>query len=372
MNPQTPCGHHPPCPARGQGGQRHLRVPSPAEPRDRWTTCGQTFAAPKDPPCSRGRPAAEVVTRGLTRRRHGCPPQAIVAACGVEERPGAAGLTRAGPHGERGPQPVVQQGGVDVPHVHAAAWWVTRVGRRGWRALARAVPSRRWLGGVSSPQRDVGWLTRLRPRVRACARPLAIWGCVDGVARDVAAGLRGWRYPVHPGRPGRPRLVREQGGLLGPMVQRDVHRRVVSGERRVVRGTSAASAAVWAAAGGGTGINTADRERRNATCRAALAPLVRRGRASAHPETLVTAGRWRVGCADHGCWRQESVRVAAPRGAPWQWQARTPALAAGLTHHRGTMPERLCDHVPRPAWVAPKRRGRPPKREQQPAMALAV
>ena len=51
MNPQTPCGHHPPCPARGQGGQRHLRVPSPAEPRDRWTTCGQTFAAPKDTPC---------------------------------------------------------------------------------------------------------------------------------------------------------------------------------------------------------------------------------------------------------------------------------------------------------------------------------
>jgi hypothetical protein len=372
MNPQTPGGHHPQGPARGQGGQRHLRVQSPAEQRDRWTTCGQTVAATTETPCSRWRTAAEVVTRVVTRRSHGCPTQAIVAAFGVEERPVAAWLTRAGPHGERGHQHVVQQGGVDVPHVHADAWWVTRVGRRGWLALALAVPSRRWLGGVSSPPRDVGWLTRLRQRVRACARTLALWGCVDGWASDVAAGLRGWRYPVHPGRPGRPRWVREQAWLLGQRVQRDGHRRVVSGERRVVRGTAAASAAVVAAAGGGTGINTADRERRNATCRAALAPLVRRGRAIAPTETLVTAGRWRVGCADHGCWRQESWRVAAPSGAPWQWQARTPALAAGLTHHRGTMPERLGSHVPLPAWVAPTRRGRPPTRDQQPAMALAV
>ena len=156
------------------------------------------------------------------------------------------------------------------------------------------------------------------------------------------------------------------------MVKRYVQRRVVSVERRVVRGTSEAIAAVLAAAGGGTGINTAYIERLNATFRASLAPLVRRGRASAPTETLVTAGRWRVGCADHGCWRQESWRVAAPSGAPWKWQARTPALAAGLTHHRGTMPERLGSHVPLPAWVAPTRRGRPPTRDQQPAMALAV
>jgi hypothetical protein len=156
------------------------------------------------------------------------------------------------------------------------------------------------------------------------------------------------------------------------MVKRDVQRRVVSVERRVVRGTSEAIAAVLAAAGGGTGINTADIERLNATFRASLAPLVRRGRAIAHTETLVTAGMWLVGCADNFCWLHESLRVAAPRGAPWKWQERTPAMAAGLTHHRGTMPELLCSQVPLPAWVAPKRRGRPPKRDQQPAMALAV
>ena len=37
-------------------------------------------------------------------------------------------------------------------------------------------------------------------------------------------------------------------------------------------------------------------------------------------------------------------------------------MAAGLTHHRWTMLELLRYQVPLPPWVAPKRRGRPPKR----------
>jgi transposase-like protein len=122
MNPQTQCCHNPQCPARGQVGQRNIRVHSQAEQRYRCTTCGQTFAATKDTPFYRLRTAADVVTLVLTLLSHGCPTQAIVAAFGVEERPVAAWLTRAGPHGERGHQHVVQQGGVDVPHVHADAW----------------------------------------------------------------------------------------------------------------------------------------------------------------------------------------------------------------------------------------------------------
>jgi hypothetical protein len=76
------------------------------------------------------------------------------------------------------------------------------------------------------------------------------------------------------------------------MVKRYVHRRVVSGERRVVRGPPEAIATVLAATGSGTDINTADIERLNATCRASLVPLVRRGRAIAHTETPVTVGMW--------------------------------------------------------------------------------
>ena len=40
-------------------------------------------------------------------------------------------------------------------------------------------------------------------------------------------------------------------------------------------------------------------------------------------------------------------------------QARTPAMAAGLTDHVWSVWELLCYKVAPPAWVAPKRRGRP-------------
>jgi len=246
------------------------------------------------------------------------------------------------------------------------------VGRRMWMAMALAVPSRLWLGGVISSQRDLVLSTTLRQMVRTCARTLAMLVCVDGLASDITACLRVFRYPVRTGRRGRPRLVREAGLLLGQVVKRYVQRRVVSVERRVVRGTAEAIAAVLAATGSGTGINTADIERLNATFRASLAPLVRRGRAIAHTETMLTAGMYLVGCAYNFCWLHESLRVAAPTGAPWKWQERTPAMAAGLTDHRWTIRELLRSQVPLPQWVAPKRRGRPPKRALQPAMAVAA
>jgi hypothetical protein len=249
---------------------------------------------------------------------------------------------------------------------------VKLVGRRVWMAMAMAVPSRLWLGGVISPQRDLPLITTLVQLVRACAHSLALLVCVDGLASDVTAFLRVFRHPVRTGHRGRPRLVRAHGVLLGHVVKRDIHRRVVRVERRVVQGTEAAIAVVLTTTGGGSGINTAYIERLNATCRASWAPVVRRGRATAHTEAGLTAGVWLVGCADHCCWRHDSLRVAAPAGACGKWQERTPAMAAGLTHHRWTMLELLRYQVPLPAWVAPKRRGRPPKRAGQLAMAVAA
>jgi hypothetical protein len=156
------------------------------------------------------------------------------------------------------------------------------------------------------------------------------------------------------------------------MVKRDARRRGVRGERRVVRGTEQAIALVLAATPTGPGSNTADLERLNATFRASLAPLVRRGRAIAHTEAVLTAGRWRVGCASNVCGLHDRRRLRAPAGACWKWQERTPAMAAGLTHHRWTRRELLRSHVPLTAWVAPKRRGRPPKRAFPQAMAVAA
>ena len=297
MNPQTQFCHNPQCPARGQVGPGNMRVHRQAEQRSRCTTCGQTFAATKDTPFYRLRTAADVVTLVLTLLSHGCPTQAIVAAFGVDERTVAAWVTRAGQHGQRVQQHMVQQGHGDLQHVPADELWVKLVGRRVWLAMAMAVPSRLWLGGVISGHRDLGLITTLVQLIRACGRRLTILGCVDGLASYVTAVRRVVRHPIRTGRRGRPRLVAEPGLLLGQVVKRDVQRRVVSVERRVVRGTEAAISALLAATHSGTGINTADIERLNATFRASLAPLVRRGRAIAHTEAALTAGMWLVGCA---------------------------------------------------------------------------
>jgi transposase-like protein len=372
MNPQTQFCHNPQCPARGQRGRGNIHVHSRAAQRYRCTTCGQTFAATKATPFYRLRTATDVVTLVLTLLSHGCPTQAIVAAFGVDERTVAAWLTRAGQHCERVHQHLVQQGRVDLQHVQADELWVKLVGRRVWMAMAMAVPARLWLGGVLSPHRDLVLITTLVQLVRSCARSLATLVCVDGLASYVTAFRRVFRHPVRTGRRGRPRLVQEPGLLLGQVVKRYVQRRVVNVERRVVQGTEAVIAAVLAATHSGTGINTAYIERLNATFRASLAPLGRRGRAIAHTEAGLTAGMWLVGCAYNFCWRHQSLRAAAPAGAPWKWQERTPAMAAGLTEHRWTMRELMYYQVPLPAWVAPKCRGRPSKRALQPVMAAAA
>ena len=115
---------------------------SQAQQRYRCTTCGQTFAATKDTPFYRLRTAADVVMFVLTLLSHGGPTQAIVAACGVEERPGAAWLTRPGQHVQRVHPHVAQHGRVDLQHVQGDERWVKLVGRRVWMAMAMAVPSR--------------------------------------------------------------------------------------------------------------------------------------------------------------------------------------------------------------------------------------
>jgi hypothetical protein len=252
-----------------------------------------------------------------------------------------------------------------------AELWVKGVGQRLWMAMALAVPSRLWLGGVISPHRDRALITELVQKVRACARSLALLVCVDGLASYVTAFLRVFRDPVHTGRRGRPRLVTEPGLLIGQVIKRYARRRVVKVVHRVVRGTATAIAKVLRATGG-TVINTAYIERLNATFRSALAPLARRGRALARKEAVLTAGMYLVGCAYNFCWYHDSLRLAAPENVPRKWQERTPAMAAGLTDHRWTLRELLLLKVPLPPWVAPKCRGRPPKLKLQPIMAMVA
>ena len=181
-----------------------------------------------------------------------------------------------------------------------------------------------------------------------------------------------FRHPVRTGQPGRPRRVLAEGFLLGQVVKSYVKGRVVGVRQRVVRGSLEAIAGVLKATGTGKGITTAYIERLNATFRGALAMLVRRGRAIAHKEAVLTAGMYLVGCAYNFCWHHESLRLAAAPCANHKWLERTPAMAAGLTDHRWSLLELLSCKVPLPAWVAPKRRGRPPKRAEPPLIAVTA
>ncbi len=372
MDPRSQFCHNPDCPDRGRVGQGNIGVFSQKERRYKCDTCGKTFAETSGTPFYRLRTAMDVVTLVLSLLCHGCPLQAIVAAFGFDERTVAEWQAKAGQHCERVHEHLVQQGQGDLQHVQADELWVKMVGRKVWMAMAMAVPSRLWLGGVISPHRDRALIQSLVQMVRRTAKSLAILVCVDGLSSYVTAFLRVFRNPIYTGLRGRPRLVLAQGLLLGQVIKRYAQRRVVSVTQRVVRGTPEAIAAVLAATSTGKGINTAYIERLNATFRASLGPLVRRGRALAHKAATLQAGMFLVGCAYNFCWYHESLRQPAPEGASRKWQERTPAMAAGLTDHRWTMLELLSYQIPLPAWVAPKRRGRPPKQAQQPALAVAA
>lgn len=374
MDPQTRFCPNAACPAGGQVGQGTIRVHSQRTARYRCTACGRTFAATTGTPFHRLQTAAETVTLVLTLLCHGCPLQAIVAAFGFDERTVAAWQARAGVHCQRVHAHLVQQGTLDLGHVQADELWVKVVGGRVWMAMAMAVPSRLWLGGVVSPHRDGALIAGLVRLVRACTGGIGagLLVCVDGLASYVTAFRRAFRVPVHTGQPGRPRLVLPAGFLLGQVVKQYAQRRVVAVAHRVVCGTSAAIAAALTATHAGTQINTAYVERLNATFRQHLVPLVRRGRAIARTHTVLTAGMYLVGCAHNLCWSHDSLRLAAAPGAPTKWLERTPAMAAGVTDHRWTMDDLLHYRVPVPARIMPKRRRRPTQPVRQRSTPLAA
>jgi transposase-like protein len=377
MDPQRQFCPNEGCAARGQVGQGNIRVHSWLEHRYRCLSCGRTFAATTGTPFFRVQTAVETVTLVVTLLAHGCPLQAIVAAFGFDERTVAAWQAKAGTHCQQVHAHLVQQGQLDLGHVQADELWGKHVGGRVWMAMALAVPSRLWLGGVVSPHRDGALIRGLVALVRACATGVGGVGtgllvCVDGLASYVTAFTHAFRVPVRTGRVGRPRLVLPDGFLLGQVVKQYAQRHVVGVGHRVVCGAPATIAAALTATHGGHVLNTAYIERLNAAFRQHLAPLVRRGRALARTQAVLTAGMYLVGCAYNLSWPHDSLRLPAGPGATMKWVERTPAMAAGLTDHRWTMDELLHSRVPPPAWVPSKRHGRPPKRTTPQPLAAAA
>src|SRR4029079_9004329 len=135
-------------------GLGNIRIHGRAERRHRCTTCGRTFAATRGTPFYRLKMTGDVVNIVLTLLCHACPVQAIVVAFGLDERAVAAWRDRAGRHGQHFHQHHVLDRQVELGHVQADELYVKAVAGRLWMAMAMAVPSRLWLGGVVSPKRD--------------------------------------------------------------------------------------------------------------------------------------------------------------------------------------------------------------------------
>jgi transposase-like protein/IS1 family transposase len=357
MDPTTVFCPHLSCPARGQTGQGNIGIHSRKDKRFLCTVCHKTFSATKGTAFYRLRTTAETVTLVVTLLAHGCPPQAIVAAFGVDERTVTRWMARGGVQGQAVQEHLVEQPR-DLGHVQADELRVKKQGGIVWMALAMMIGTRLWLAGEVSAHRDRTLIRRLIERVRHCAahRPLLV--CTDGLCSYIRAIRETFRDPMRTGAQGRPRLRPWRNVCIAQVVKRYVQRRVVEVERRIVDGTPARVETLRRRSQGEGVINTAYIERLNATFRERLAPLARRCRALARHTPTLQHGMYLIGTVYNFCTPHASLRLATP-GAQRQGVPRTPAMAAGITDHCWSVQELLSYHVPPPRWTPPKQRGRP-------------
>lgn len=363
MNPQEIFCPNEDCRSRGRVAAGNIRIHSRKEQRFRCTTCGKTFAA------SRGSGLYRVHKKGLfvivcTLLAFGCPPQAIVAAFGLDERTVYAWRQRGGGHAERVHEHLLSEHPLQLEHVQADEIRVKCQKRTiGWMAMAMAVPVRLWLGGVVRPTRDKALIAALVAKVKACALFGLLLVCVDGLAAYVGAFKNAFRTPVYTGKRGRPRLV-EWSLLIGQVVKRKEKGRVVGVLQRMVQGSFEQARRLLCS----EQINTAYIERLNATFRARLSALVRRGRGLARGMQTLHAGMYLVGTVYNLCTFHKSLRQEPPEGRR-KWFPRTPAMAAGLTDHCWSVQELMAYRLPPQPYVPPRRRGRTPKNAHSPALA---
>jgi hypothetical protein len=178
----------------------------------------------------------------------------------------------------------------------------------------------------------------------------------------VEAFQHAFRTPVHLGQRGRPCLAAWPDVNIAQVIKQVQGKRVVNIVRRIAQGSADQVAWLLQHSQRGGVLNVAYIERLNATFRQRLATLARRSRALARQPATLHAAMYLLGTADNVCTYHHSLRVAIllPHNRR-HWVQRTPAMAAGITHHRWTVHELLNYRIPPPPYVPPKRRGRPPK-----------
>jgi transposase-like protein len=332
MDPTKAFCHNPDCPARGKVGGDNIKVHCHQTRRWRCWTCKKTFAATTGTPLYRLHKETALFVCVITLLVNGCPPQAIVAAYGLDERTVADWYTKSGQHGRNVHQHFLRTQPVDLGHVQADELYAKRVGGRSWMALALAVPTRLWLGGVCSPVRDLPLIQRLVSMVRLAWVPgQALLICVDGLASYPSAFWRAFREKVLTGRVGRPSYRLPGCVFLGQVIKKHSGRRLVEVVRRVLWGSREQVVEQLHKTNSGRQINTSYIERLNATFRAAMAGLTRRGRRLLRREEALEDGMYLTGCVYNFCSEHRSLRLRQGQGP--KWRPRTPAMAAGWADH---------------------------------------
>jgi transposase-like protein len=335
---------NPACADRGVTDKGNVKVHSRKERRFRCLTCGKTFAATSGTPFYRLHKDQSLFVCVITLLTHGCPLPAIVAAFGLDERTVADWQHKAGGHCAAVHRHHLGPRKLDLQHVQADELYAKRQGGRSWVAMAMAVPSRLWLGGVLSPVRNMALIQKLADMVRLAWLPgTAVLICVDGLASYVGAFWRAFREKVMTGKRGRPPYRLPEGTWLAQVIKSYGGRRLSDVARRVLWGTLEQVVGQMASTGTGRQINTSYIERLNATFRACLAGLTRRGRRLVRGEEGLAAGMYLVGCAYNFCKPHRSLRVRQEEGK--KWRERTPAMAAGWTDRVWSIRELLSYRV---------------------------
>jgi transposase-like protein len=360
MNPKEQFCHNPDCPDRGKVNAGNISIHGKKDKRYRCKTCGKTFSATKGTAAFGLKKNLDLFVLVTTLMAHGCPIQAIVMAFGLDERTVKDWLHRAGAHCEQVHEHMIGSAKWDIGHGQGDEIKVKTQKGSFWMAMFMMVPTRLWLGGVVSAKRDKPLIRTLMGKVRqiALCRPLVI--AVDGLSSYVKAIQAEFRSPLRTGKAGRPRMISWPDVAIVQVIKSRSKGQPIT--RRIVQGCPEM---IQRLLGGGS-INTAYIERLNATFRQRLACLARRTRALARTPDTLKHGMYLVGCVYNFCSYHKSLRlplyvVSRRRGQCRRWVQRTPAMATGLTDHQWSVEELLLFKVPLPAYVAPKRRGRPPK-----------
>src|SRR5437763_13040722 len=98
------------CCARGKMGEGNITIHDRQRQRYRCKSCKQTFSARRGPMFEGLRKPMELIVIVVTLLSYGCPVQAIVHACGLDERTVATWRDRAGAPSEQVHHALIESG----------------------------------------------------------------------------------------------------------------------------------------------------------------------------------------------------------------------------------------------------------------------